>query len=173
MSIKITPNKYSIIGDYAIFETSKETTFIVDVEDIEKVSKYHWYISQKGYIQAMHHENNHRYSIRLHRLLMDCPKGMVVDHINHNITDNRKCNLRVCTQDENMRNRKPDRNSKSGIKGVYPENGKWRVMISYNRKQYRLGTYSDIQEAIKVRQRAEEHFYGAFANLQDLEGITL
>lgn len=104
---------------------------------------------------------------------MDCPKGMVVDHINHNITDNRKCNLRVCTQDENMRNRKPDRNSKSGIKGVYPENGKWRVMISYNRKQYRLGTYSDIQEAIKVRQRAEEHFYGAFANLQDLEGITL
>ena len=171
MSKKPTQNQYKIVESYAIFNVSHGRTFKIDIEDLDKITSYHWYINEKGYVVTMYHDNGKRHSLRLHRLIMGCPNDMVVDHINHDITDNRKCNLRVCTQDENMRNRKPDRNSKSGIKGVYPENGKWRVMINYNRKQYRLGTFSDIQEAIKVRQEAEARLYGAYANLQDTGGL--
>lgn len=167
------PNKYQIKNGIAIFETKSGISFIVDVDDVEKILDYGWNVNKKGYVVASsrHRTKNGRINLRLHRLITDCPSHMVVDHINHDTLDNRKSNLRVCTQDENMRNRNPDRHSKSGIKGVYPENGKWRAMISYNRKQYRLGTFADINEAIQARQKAEVHFYGDFANLQNTEGI--
>lgn len=53
--------------------------------------------------------NNHLYVINsdkkyLHRLLVGAKKGQVVDHINHNTLDNRKCNLRICTQLDNKLN---------------------------------------------------------------------
>lgn len=53
--------------------------------------------------------NNHLYVINsdrkyLHRLLVGAEKGQVVDHINHNTLDNRKCNLRICTQSDNKLN---------------------------------------------------------------------
>ena len=171
MSKQATQNSYKVIGDYVVFTTSHGYTFKIDTTDLSKVLSYHWYINAKGYVVSMYRDGGKRHSLRLHRLIMDCPNDMVVDHVNHDLTDNRKCNLRVCMQEENMRNRKPNRHSKSGVKGVYPENGKWRVMINYNRKQYRLGTFSDIQEAIKVRQEAEARLYGAYANLQDTGGL--
>ena len=61
------------------------------------MKQYRWRISnnyvitKKGYI-------------KLHRLITNCPDDKVVDHINHNRLDNRKCNLRVCTQAENAQN---------------------------------------------------------------------
>lgn len=168
MSLKVTPNIYTIVDDRAIFETSKGTTFVIDADDVNKIDKYHWFVSQKGYIQAMHRENGKRNHIRLHRLISNCPDNMVVDHINHDLTDNRKSNLRVCTQDENMRNRKPDKKSKSGIKGVYPENGKWRAIIGVNGKSHSIGTYSNINDAIEARHKAERFYYGEYANIQEV-----
>lgn len=172
---KFMPNKYHIEGDTAVFETKSGAFFMVDAEDVEKIINYGWYINKKGYVVASsrYRVKNGHTSLRLHRIVMNCPPNMVVDHINHNALDNRKCNLRICTQDENIRNRNPDRHSKSGIKGVYPENGKWRAMISYNRKQYHLGTFSNIQEAIRVRQEAEQRFYGEFANIQSTKELTV
>lgn len=48
--------------------------------------------------------------IFLHRLVMDAPAGLVVDHIFHNPLENRKMFLRVCTHQENMQNRKVKKN---------------------------------------------------------------
>lgn len=53
--------------------------------------------------------NNHLYVMTsdkeyLHRIIMNAPKGRVIDHINHNTLDNRKCNLRICTHSENKLN---------------------------------------------------------------------
>lgn len=80
--------------------TNKE--FWVDLEDFEKVKNISWYEASTGYI---HHKDRNKHVIQLHRFVTNCPKNKVVDHKNHNIKDNRKMNLRVCTQKENSANR--------------------------------------------------------------------
>ena len=54
--------------------------------------------------------------VYLHRLIMGAKKGEFVDHINGNCLDNRKCNLRICTQQQNNRNRAISKNNKTGYK---------------------------------------------------------
>lgn len=72
-------------------------------------------------------------TIKLHRFITNCPKGLVVDHINRNPADNRRCNLRICTQFENNKNRS---NNTSGITGVTwrSRSKKWRATIMKNGK---------------------------------------
>lgn len=96
MSIVIDSPKYGEIVSY------------IDAEDIPIIDKYKWHaIYQKSvngfYITC---SNGNNQTIRLQRLITNCPDGMVVDHINRNTLDNRKANLKVCTQLENLYNRK-------------------------------------------------------------------
>lgn len=79
--------------------TNTNTEFLVDIADYEKVKGICWYESNTGYI---HHKD--KSVIQLHRLITNCPRNKVVDHINHNTKDNRRANLRICTQKENMQN---------------------------------------------------------------------
>ena len=76
---------------------------MIDLEDlplIDKAIKTSWYSSKDEFYVSGGKPN-----IIMHRLIMNTPKGKVVDHINHNRLDNRRSNLRNCTQSENARNR--------------------------------------------------------------------
>ena len=68
---------------------------------------------------------------------MGAEKGQVVDHINHNKLDNRKVNLRVCTDMENSKNKGLRKDNKSGVTGVVwnNEKNKWTVNIRCNNKR--------------------------------------
>ncbi len=125
------PNEYrevTIDGAEAvevIIESTKHGTqvVLVDKEDWELVKEHRWYIwpgptNRTFYARANipHPDGGWYYSpngkrrrrqtvVRMHRLIMNVPKGMVTDHINHNGLDNRKSNLRVCTDAENGRNK--------------------------------------------------------------------
>ena len=84
-----------------------------------------------------------------------------IDHINGNPLDNRKENLRICTQEQNVWNRGPQKNNKSGYKGV-AKSGKqagkrlhaWRAVIGLKNKQVWLGYFDDPAEAARAYDRA-------------------
>ena len=124
---------------------------LIDVEDIEKVDKYKWHLSglkKKGnhYIEAYPNK-------RLHRYILDCPDGMVVDHINRNTLDNRRENLRLCTQCDNLKNRALNSNNKTGIVGVcwHKRDKKFVARIWVNYKCITLYSGNSLDEAIKAR----------------------
>ena len=93
------------------------------------------------------------HTVCLHRLLMRCPKGLEVDHINHNTLDNRSCNLRLANRSENMQNRAgANHNNLSGIRGVYweKERGLWRAEVRVGSVRARLGRFSSLHDAEKA-----------------------
>ena len=99
-----------------------------------------------------------RTTISVHRYILNCPKGLQVDHINRNTLDNRKCNLRICTPIQNSQNKGNYRNNKSGIKGVYfiKRDNVWIAELKYNKKCYRSKRCRNIEEAIKERLLLED-----------------
>jgi hypothetical protein len=107
----------------------------------------------------------------MHRLIMNTPKELVVDHINHNKRDNREANLRNCTRQENQRNCRSllsDKHSK--YKGVFWNhyNQKWEVQIVISRRNKYLGLFLDEIAAANCYNYWAKHYFGEFAYLNDV-----
>jgi len=100
--------------------------------------------------------------ILMHREIVDCPEGMVVDHIDGDSSNNQCYNLRICTQGQNLLNTsKPKYNTVSGYRGVYWHKAaqKWCAEIRYNNKKQYLGLFKTPKEAsIAYNIRAKELF---------------
>lgn len=140
---------------------------IIDDDDYEKFSVFKWYAdaSRKSEIRAVRSINRKGRIIRitLSREIMNAAKGYKVDHINHNTLDNRKSNLRLCTQAQNTRNRiKPSTNT-SGFKGVSKQKNmeKWRAAIA----GYYLGLFKSKEEAARAYDRKAKELFGEFASV--------
>ena len=118
-----------------------------------------------------------RYS-SVHRVVMGNPKGMDIDHINHNSLDNRKENLRICTRSQNCANKKVRRDSRSGYKGVCVRKGGKRFLAyigdpntpATQKRQIKLGTYGTAEEAALAYKKAALEMYGEFAFLNEIKG---
>lgn len=154
---QINRNKYEICKDYAVFYTHKNEKFYIDIEDVELVKNHTWCINQ-GYVID-------RNGILLHRLLTNAPKDRDVDHINHNKLDNRKCNLRIVFDYENMWNQKLAKNNTSGVTGVNfnKQKNKWIARIAVNGEEIYLGSFDVFEDAFKARKKAEEKYYGEYS----------
>lgn len=154
------PNKYVFEQDFGKCFLSSGEFFIFDLDDYEKIKDVTWVKGTKGYIVGK--TKGDRKSIRVHRIIMNCPKGMVVDHINHNKLDNRKSNLRICTVGQNNLNKCPysNRSEKTGVSWY---RNKWRVSITINKQDIYLGRYDKYEDAVQVRLDAEQKYFGEFA----------
>lgn len=144
-----SPNEFEIKDKYVIIKIKDKEAF-VDIEDYEKIKHLRFHLSNKGYAI-----NN--FVGMMHRFIIGkIPKNMQIDHINHNKLDNRRENLRICTNQENARNKK--------CKGYgYNKNrSKWVVRIGLNGKSIYLGSYKKEEDAIRVRKEAEEKYFGDF-----------
>lgn len=102
---------------------------------------------------------------RLHRLIMNPPVGMVVDHKNGNPFDNRKSNLRVCTQGQNCLNSSIRRDNSSGVRGVWFDSarGKWCAQITLKGIRKSLGRFETFGAAVAVRLSEERKMWGEFS----------
>lgn len=137
----------------------------VDDVDFKRLIKYKWNCSlcKDGFYRIS--TTQHKKTIILSRLIMKSPKGKVVDHINHDNLDNRKINLRVCTNSENLYNLKLRKSSKYGYKGISLRKNKWIVQLKKNNKYFYCGLFDDKIEAAKAYDKKAKELFGTFANL--------
>ena len=93
------------------------------------------------------------------------PKGLEIDHINHDRLDNRIENLRLVTKQENQRNAKRRIDNTSGVTGVVwrNENKRWYAQIGIDGKNIHLGCFSEFSDAVNARKNAEV-LYGFHKN---------
>lgn len=89
-----------------------------------------------------------------------------IDHINGARSDNRWSNLRAATHGENACNRGAQKNSRTGIKGVHRQAGKWRARIKVGGRNLSLGLFSDPLSAAEAYAAAARRYHGDFARRQ-------
>lgn len=172
-------NDYDLSGEYGIcYASNTGEEILFDLEDYDKIKDYCWYVQytnkEKSYKRVQGTIKHGQY-IKMHRLIIDCPNDCVVDHVNRNPLDNRKENLRVCSQTENMRNRKQNINNKLGIKGVYQiKNGSYCARIIKEDIAYHIGLFDTVKEAADAYDSKAKELFGEFAYLNNYtEGVDV
>lgn len=137
----------------------------VDKEDYEKIVKYTWYKTLRNSVESRRWK-----LIKLHRLIMNPSGWYVVDHINWDILDNRKSNLRICTMLENTRNTKKIKWTSSIYKWVHYSNSKkmwiWRIVCNW--KAYTKSSKNEIQMAYWYDSMADKLFWEYWKNNKKL-----
>ena len=98
----------------------------------------------------------------LHRLIMQAPKGVDVDHIDHNGLNNQRSNLRLATKSQNHANTK-SRTGTSEYKGVYSSGGKWIARAKKDGHNYYFGTFTTEIEAGRAYDIGAIELFGSFA----------
>lgn len=168
-------NKYDLTGEYGIGWTSNTNReFYFDLEDYDKIKDFCWCenVTKDGFSKLVACINKRTTS--MHVVL-----GFKFhDHVDRNQLNNRKCNLRPATPQENARNITKSKNNTSGFIGISanPNNGKWRARIRVDGKEISLGHYDNKEDAVKARLQAEAKYYKQFApqrHLFDEYGITM
>ena len=125
----------------------------------------------KGYLVVTLRRNNLKYVRKIHRLvaltfLKNPELRRTVDHINNRKNDNRLENLRFATAKENGGNRKENKNSTSGIKGVSfnKKFNKYQAYITVDRVMFHLGWFTSLEDATKARKEKANLVFGVFTN---------
>ena len=142
---------------------------LVDNDDYDRINAKKWFY-RNGYAARNGKKVNgvRSKSYSMQSILIECPKNSVIDHINHNKLDNRKSNLRICSERENLINRRISKNNKTGYKGVSLFRKKYKAQISSNGKFHYLGVFCSEVEAARAYNEAAIELHGEFAVLNGL-----
>lgn len=145
----------------------KKGEFIVDIDDLNKIKGRRWRLSHGAVLTGSYKNMKSLTHILLE--VDDTDYYHKIDHIDGDTLNNRKSNLRVCTQGENTLNKHYMKRNSTGITGVSLENrpdreANFNVEIRYKGKRYRLGGYVLLIEAAYVRYLAQDYLFGEFSN---------
>lgn len=162
------PNEIIVHKDYAelILYKGRDSVEVARTQislcDIEKVKKFKWTIDKDGYAIT----NNKGKRLSLHRYLLEPKPNIDVDHIDHNRLNNRRENIRLCTRQQNIFNISNRCDNSSGCKGVswLKSSNKWRAVITISGETKHLGVYTNLEDAIKARKKAEKKYFKEFSN---------
>jgi len=136
---------------------------LVDDEDYDYLNQWRWCVDvKKNTCYAMRRD---KITISLHRVIINTPEGIEVDHIDHNGLNCQKYNMRNCSHADNLKNKKPC--GKSKYLGVYFM-GKYRYIraqIQINGTCHYLGHFKTEIEAAKSYDKKAKEVHGEFANL--------
>jgi hypothetical protein len=145
-------------------QLTKGFVALVDDADYEWLSRQKWQASWNG---------GNWYAVKtdvigtmyMHRAIANAPSGSVVDHVDGNTLNNQRCNLRTCSQSENMQNRGKTKTNTSGYKGVtwHRNRNKFLAQIKVNNKNIYLGYFKSAEDAARAYDEAAKKHHGAFA----------
>lgn len=135
-------------------------------EDMDRVCRYRWHAERRPrgwYVSA----NIGGRTVYLHRFVTNAPRGMEVDHREHDGFDNRKSMLRVCSVGQNRRNCRKRAATSSRFKGVYFHKGsaKWMAYVRCDGVYRYLGLHREEEEAARAYDDAARSLHGDFALL--------
>lgn len=152
---------------------------LVDDVDYEFLTQWKWLAIKVRYnyyaVRSVYISYSKRCHIRMHRIIVKAPDRMQVDHINCNGLDNRKSNLRLCTNAENQRHQRLNRKNTSGYKGVSYRKGNqqkpYDAKIRLNNKGIHVGCYYTGRAAGKAYDDAALKYFGQFALTNEMLGL--
>lgn len=141
---------------------TQEQFSIVDNADFDWLSQWKWhYVAKDGSQYASRTSQG----IKMHRVILNAPTGIYVDHIDGNGLNNQRSNLRFATPQQNMHNQRPQQreNKTSPYKGVALNYKKWRAHIRVNGKLIVIGRFDFELDAARAYDAAARQFFGEFA----------
>lgn len=155
---------------YVVIPLTRGLVTAVSVQDESRVRQYIWYALRRPSTQFSWSAKSDRTDqgrVSLHRFLLNPPDGVQVDHWNMNSLDNRRCNLRMCTFEQQMRNRRKRPGSASQYKGVvrYANNWASRIFNTEKQKEITLGVFCNEIDAANAYDMAAREYFGKFAVL--------
>lgn len=149
---------------------------LVDPEDYEWLSEYTWHAKRsEGRFYAGTVIDGE--PVSMHRLIMDPPPGMSVDHKNNSTLDNHRENLRLVTRAQNRYNTRPSRKLRpngrpksSQYLGVSRYGDRWKAKITHDGHRYVIGLFDDEIEAALARDAKARQLHGEYAWLNFPDG---
>ncbi len=164
-------NKVEVAGDIGLLYLQDGDVVLIDVDDVERVTKVGWTKNNCGYAFHSYREPGCRKtkSLLLHRFIMGASPGILVDHDNFDPLDCRKSKMRLATKLENNRYRHGWKR-KAKVKGVFWEKRtqRWRAGIGLGNKKHWLGRFSTVQEASDAYAEAATRLFGEFAQINPI-----
>lgn len=154
-------------GDVGLVPLTQGRIATIDACDVPLVSGLNWVVlaaRNTTYAQARLSGGK---IVMMHRLLMNAPNGMLVDHKDMNGLNNRRENLRISTRSENAYNQGVVARNTSGFKGVcwHKASGKWMARITSNGIHEYLGLFDTAEKAYDAYCLAARQRHGDFARL--------
>ena len=144
---------------------NKGQTAKVSDEDFEYYNQWNWSAMWCESTQSFYAtRKQNKTTILMHREIINTPKGLLCDHINHDTLDDQRHNLRNVTRSQSQMNRRTNINNKLGETGIYMNKNKFVVQIVKERKVVFTKRFSTMEDAIVARDLAKEKYHGKFAN---------
>lgn len=178
---KRTNQVFDFEGDtFLLVDSRKHGKFLIliDAVDVVRIAEHNWHLlSNRKCLDrdALYFKTNIRNAdgsrgmLSLHRLIVDAPDDIGVDHIHHSFLDLRKSELRLATQNQNGKNKSKHRKSSNRFKGVhyYKSSNKWRAHIGHDGRLIHLGYFAHTPEgeteAACAYDLAAIRYHGEFA----------
>lgn len=137
---------------------------IVDTDCVGLISGWSWSLAIRGAVTSGNGQ-------KMHRLILSTTK--MVDHINGDVLDNRRSNLRPADHTQNARNQHKIRGKTSRFKGVTFDKrwGKWCAWTCNKGRSKNLGVFTTEEEAARAYDRAVKEQYGEFARTNEELGL--
>ena len=170
----IARNSYEVVADVIQMDIGRDYVAVFDLIDLPLISAIRWCRIIKC---------GHQYAVgrtplafgakmvSMHRIIVGVTHPRVyVDHINHDGLDNRRGNLRVCSQVENQRNKVSKGGSSRYLVVSFQKSRpelrrRWRAKIEHEGKVIELGYFVSEEEAARARDVAAKELFGEFASL--------